>query len=249
MNLKDLKENVSREIGTLRLDLQDLKRCQLQYFTLAITGTGAILGLSAILGNDLKGLALLAPLSLILPSWLIFFDKATSITRIVGYQRVLEKQLCAQLPIYKYLGYENALAEFRFKEQEAWQAVRHSLQSTRPNLFEIAFLKTRHRFWMINWYTFAMLSLVCCSGAYTLLSENAVDLFLPFGIHLSAPERTMWAGSAFILVTICSVYSFWFILSLTHGGLSYEACEKKWEYILSINKVGEAINAQQGVGD
>lgn len=72
MNLKDLKENVSREIGTLRLDLQDLKRCQLQYFTLAITGTGAILGLSAILGNDLKGLALLAPLSLILPSWLIF---------------------------------------------------------------------------------------------------------------------------------------------------------------------------------
>ena len=86
---------------------------------------------------------------------------------------------------------------------------------------------------MINWYTFALLSFVCCSGAYTLLSENRVALNLPFGLHFSAPERTMWAGSAFILVGIVSAYTLGLILSLTHGGLSYTACTLKWDHILN----------------
>lgn len=235
MEVDELKANVNREITALRQDLQDLKRCQLQYFTLAIMSTGAILGLSAILGEDLKGLALLAPLAVILPVSVIFFDKATTITRIVGYQMLLEKQVCAQTQIIDYKGYENALGKFRIKEAEAWQAIHQDLRSVRPSLWTVIFLKTRHRFWMINWYTFTALSLICCSGAYNLLSRNCVDLFLPFGVHILAPERTMWAGSAFVLVAICSTYTLWLIFSLTHGGLSYRACAMKWEYILKFN--------------
>ncbi len=236
MEMSEIKAILNREIVALRQDLQDIKRCQLQYFTLAITGTGAILGLAAILGSDFRGLALLAPLSIILPTWIIFFDKATTITRIVGYQRALEKQACSEVQIYKCLGYENALAEFRLKEADAWRAVREKMRGRRPRLRDVVLLRTRHRFWMINWYTFAVLTLICCSGAYTLLRTDSVSLMLPFGIHLSAPERTMWAGAAFVLVAVCAAYTLGLIVSLTHGGLSYEACALKWDYILDVNR-------------
>ena len=105
MKLSEIKEYAIGEISALRQDLQDLKRCQLQYFTLTLTGTGAILGLAAIFSESFRGLALLAPLCVILPNWVIFFDKATTITRIVGYQRALEEQARADKQIYKCLGY------------------------------------------------------------------------------------------------------------------------------------------------
>lgn len=239
MDISELKENVSRELTALKQDLQELKRCQLQYFTLAITSTVAIFGLSAILGSDFKGLAILAPLVVILPASVIFFDKATTITRIVGYQMLLEKQACAQLQVFNYIGYENALAEFRSREKKAWRAIRKNVRSVRSSIWTVIFLRTRHRFWMINWYTFTVLSLICCSGAYNLLSNKPVDLFLPFGVILSAPEQTMWAGPAFILVAICSAYTLWLIYSLTHGGLSYRACAMKWDHILEFREGGK----------
>ena len=236
MHIDELKDNIKREMSALRADLRDLKRCQLQYFTLSLTGTGAILGLAAILGNDFKGLALLAPLAIILPNWAIFFDKATTITRIVGYQRILEKQACADKPIYKYLGYENALAKFRKHEKEVWAVVREEMKSRRARYRDVFLLQTRHRFWMINWYTFAILSLICCVGAYTVLGNNDVTLSLPFGIQLTAPERTMWAGSSFVILGICATYTLLLILELTRGGLSYEACTRKWQHILELGK-------------
>jgi len=46
----------------------------------------------------------------------------------------------------------------------------------------------------------------------------------------------MCAGSAFVLVAICSAYTLRFIFSLTHGGLSYRACAMKWGYILKLRE-------------
>ena len=146
MNVDEIKSTAIREISALRQDLQDLKRCQLQYFTLAITGTGAVLGLSVLLDANFKGIALLVPLCVILPTWVIFFDKATTITRIVGYQITLEKQISAKEPVYRCLGYETALAEFRAREKEAEDAVRSQIKSKRPSLFTVLILRTRHRF-------------------------------------------------------------------------------------------------------
>ena len=238
MDLPEIKDNAKREISALRGDLQDLKKCQLQYFTLTITGTGAIFGLSAILGNDFKGLALLAPLALILPCWLIFFDKVTTITRIVGYQRCLEEQIVAEEVTINYLGYENALGAYRAKEHDAWKTVGGKTGTTVKDLFGMVILRTRHRFWMLHWYTFALLSGVCWCGSYAMLGKDVITVSFPLGINVSAPERTMWAGPAFLLVAMCLVHTGWLILSLTCGKSSYNACTKIWKHILVADRRG-----------
>ncbi len=42
--------------------------------------------------------------------------------------------------------------------------------------------------------------------------------------------------AAFVLVAVCAAYTLGLIVSLTHGGLSYEACALKWDYILDVNR-------------
>jgi hypothetical protein len=234
------ESDIRRELSSIiRQELQDLKHCQLQYFTIAITGTGAILGLSGISSViECKGLALLAPLSIILPSWMIFFDKATSITRITGYQRILEEMLIDnqnQQVKYKYIGYENALAEFRQNEDSAWEVCKNDKSEKQNNL---ALLLTRHRYWIVNWLTFLILSLICLLGAYALLSTNnkPVNLTLPLGVHITAPQRTIWTALPFVLVTISLIYNLWLLFLLMHGRLSYNNCAKIWRYILDINR-------------
>jgi len=231
MNIDDLKSMVNREIKALRDDLIELKRCQLQYFSLAITATGAIFGLTATLNNEFKGFALLAPLAIILPNWVIFFDKATTITRIVGYQRILEKQMCANEEIYNLQGYENSLSYFRANEKDAWDKIRNEFIETRPPIRDVFLLKIRHRFWMLNFYTFALLSLTCCIGSYILLSNDGTDLYLPFGKGIYFPS-TIWAIGALIVYIFCVVYTWSLVYSLTRGKLSYECCALKWEKIL-----------------
>jgi hypothetical protein len=230
--MNEQKNSMSREIDALRIDLQELKKCQVQYFTLAISGTGATLGLAAILQTSFKGVALLAPLAIIIPCALVFFDKATTITRLVGYIRILEEQLRESKNCYQDLGYENALAEYRIHEYDAWKKVRLTITGKIPNLWVLLSLRTRHRYWMINWYTFEILAFICCLGSYTLLTNKIVDLFLPFGIHLSLPERTLWTGSAFVLVLLTTYYTLQIVISLTRGRLSYNACTQIWRYIL-----------------
>jgi hypothetical protein len=109
MTIAQLHILIDRELGYLRSDLQSLKICQLQYLTLAITSSGAIFGLSVLSDKPSWGIALLAPLCVVLPTWLIFFDKATTITRIVGYQILLEEQLISGTVLFDFVGYENSL--------------------------------------------------------------------------------------------------------------------------------------------
>ena len=117
---------LSKERELLRAEIQTLKHCQIQYFAITITATGVVLGLAEKLGGSVQKLGIepgrslvyLAPLAIILPCWTIFFDKATTITRIVGYSRVLEQLLTGQARAKncKYVGWENALREFRKRE-------------------------------------------------------------------------------------------------------------------------------------
>jgi hypothetical protein len=234
MELETLKTHAAREIADVRKDLLDLKHCQLRYFTLALTG-GAIFGLVASLGEEFLGIALLASLSLVLPNWLTFLDKATSITRITGYQRLLEKQICSPVVIIRYLGYENALAEFRRWDEAAWHAIGTQMPPS-PRFRDVILLRTRHRFWMIHWYTFAVVSLICWVGAYVTLTDEIVELVLPapLDFRVMAPERNWWALPALFLVALCWWYSLILIRSLIRGALSYEACAKKWEWILGL---------------
>jgi len=233
-NRVDIFELIFEEIKTLRNDLQELKRCQIQYFSLSITSTGGILGLVAILDSaKIGGLALLAPLVIILPCWLIFFDKATTITRIVGYQRILEKSIW-NIPQEEYVhkGYENSLSEYRSQEKKIWREIGSERIPFKPSILGMLILKTRHRFWMINWYTFTLLSFLCCSTSYTILTDKVTKLALPLGIQIIAPERSLWSGTAFVLVILCAIYTFRMIISLTRGQNSYNGCTRIWEKVL-----------------
>jgi hypothetical protein len=239
------KPNLLREIRSLRQDLHDLKNCQLQYFTISISGTGAILGLSIILGaTAYKGLAFLAPLTVILPCWLIFFDKATTITRIVGYQRLLEDQISGKAHSfgrsYNYYGWENSLSIFRSKENEAWSYVKKFMG--RRSIFSFLgmfSLKTRHRFWMINWYTFFLLSSICCLCGYLILCDQKFN-FLSLCDPASIIPASAWAEIvALFLFLVCTIYTLILLYFLKIGSLSYEGCSLIWRYILTTDLKNE----------
>lgn len=235
MDLKALQEILGQEIRHLRADIVDLKRCQMQYFTLAVTSTGAILGLVAVLGNrmgnneETLAMAVLAPLAVILPCWLVFFDKATTITRIVGYQRLLEKQLFSDTQLYKFIGYERSLAEFRSKEDQVWSELRKSKIKRRmrdlSGFLGSLIFATRHRYWALNWYTFLGLSLFSAMRAHSFL--------------LNA-DATWWLLLGKLFITFCALYTAFLIWTLTYGRRSYDASAAIWEIILAFSS-----NAQQ----
>jgi hypothetical protein len=240
MNTED---TIRAEIDHLRQDLRDLKRCQVQYFAFSVTSTGAILGLAASLPSPyMRGLSMLAPLVILLPCWVIFFDKATTITRIVGYQRVLEHLLIDPVPPkYRYIGFENALAEFRAAEAARPSSPRASIpprqdsDPIKPSLWGMIFLRARHRYWMVNWYTFAALSLLSCLVSYSFLTESPFVLNAPLGIRFEAPERTLWAGTGFILVLAFMAYTFRMVYRLTRGTYSYDETTVTWQRILALH--------------
>ncbi|MGD9401985.1 MAG: hypothetical protein PVF95_06930 [bacterium] len=164
------------EKENLRQELQSLKDCQVRYFAVTITSAAAILGIGSQLGRpqDLT-LLTLAPLLITLPCWWIFFDKATTITRIVAYVRVLEELIIAPGEArQEYIGWERALYLFR-----------QDLQRLRPSdrlkrlgeglkvgaLHGLTF-RTTHRYWVINWYTFLGISLYCIVLSHSRTGHN-----------------------------------------------------------------------------
>lgn len=155
----DETELYDRERVALREELHNLKNCQITFLTSSITATGVLLGIATSLASkEYIGIIFLFPLIVLLPSWWVFFDKATTITRIVGYYRVLEGLILRHLHAANFIGWENALCKFR------------KLQSSRNNkppkvlikplhsvLADIVLLQTGHRYWLISYYTFLAL--------------------------------------------------------------------------------------------
>lgn len=241
----DLQENLIREVGELRSDLKDLKRCQLQYFSISIAATGAILGVlgSATIAENLKNQSFLVPLTVILPCWLIFFDKATTITRIVGYQRILERQITGE--VFNFIGWENALSQFRDNEAQAWEKVMEKMSESKCKLprryiRNLNPFKTRHRFWVLNWLTFFTLSLICCLGAF-ILAGKAEPFTIPFWGKWELSFNPQYLSlTALLLIILIAGYTAYLLDLLMNGSLSYKGCTLIWQEIL---KPGENKNA------
>jgi hypothetical protein len=213
------------EQSLLRSEAQDLKRCQLQYFVLSITGTGALLGLAKFFSVDHAGAAMLAPLTILLPCWLLFFDKATTLTRLTGYVRLLEDFLGKKKGVTPiYIGYENALAKFRTEEAKLGNG--QPEKGIQDRLLKMFYLGTRHRFWMINWYTFFSLSVVCCTAA------------LRWNINQTPPSTPFFfvVAFSFFLVVLCATYTTWLIRQLTFGKYSYDHVTEFWKMFMPSHK-------------
>lgn len=106
------------EMDILRKELQGLKECQIKLLSTAPVATGFLIGLPQMVakGSDVDlplHLCALLPLLVLLPAWWTFFDKARTITRIVGYYRVLEATVRGDFNPKWFPGWERALEVFR----------------------------------------------------------------------------------------------------------------------------------------
>jgi hypothetical protein len=219
----------------LRDERRQLKGCQLQYFTFSVAGTAGIFGWAATCGERtaaaVPGLAFLAPLVILLPCWWIFFDKATTITRIVGYYRVVERML-AEYPNagVDFLGYERALELYRWEDDgtgrldmEGCPTVK-KLRAVRSNVAgpaESVEQAARYRYWHVNWRMFLVLSVICCVGAVAFLITGGAIL-----LWLIAPI------AAFLAVVYALASTLRVLGQVTgHGRYSYFENHCFWEYI------------------
>ncbi len=229
------------EMDTLRQELQHLKNCQVRYFLFSITMAGGILGVlsglaappaccdppSVIHTSDTAGVMELgywAPLLIILPCWVIFFDKATTITRIVGYYRILEREV-SSINKRKHYGWENALRDFRNPpkngELSSKQAIWYlKIWECLCRLIRLLFLCTVHKYWVICWYTFLVLSVVCfCLGWDTDNIKTSI----------------MFTS----LTSIVGLGTFYIMWQLVFGRFSYDFNESLWKGILGSLEPGD----------
>lgn len=212
----------------LRFELRELKNCQVRYFSLTVSGTAAFFGLASLSKiQNILPLMLLAPLIIILPCWWIFFDKATTITRMVGYYRILEEMI-RQYPNfpYPYLGFENAIDYYRHKDNdETWKDFKKDRQSL-PNKSKEKTKYTRHQYWNINFYTFAALGFLCIVlSSVSCVGKSYLWFLLPL--------------LGFILYGIILTNAYRLLISLKTGDFSYSVITDFWRYILNILKEKE----------
>jgi hypothetical protein len=205
----------------LRAELAHLKDCQLRYFSLSVTATGVLVSIGTQLPTGrVSPLYYLAPLLIVVPCWWIFFDKATTITRIVGYLRLIDdffRYSNNDVEGPRFLGWETAL-----------QLRRNDKPSSEPSklagwkegysiaLSRVLPLNTTHRYWGFTWYTFLLLSLTC-----VVLAWSSADT------HVDALWRSGWTVSAAV-VFVAALYNLYLVGDLTGGRRSYDKHYEEW---------------------
>lgn len=210
-----------QERKALREELYNLKSCQITFLTTSITATGLLLGLVAsLVPATYKGIAFFFPLIVLLPSWWIFFDKATTITRVVGYYRILESLILDNCIAENYVGWENSLRLFREMQKGGKLNPPENGEDVGflDWIKEMIFFKTGHRYWIIAYYTFFALSAVC-AGTSLLLSDN------------------LWIGlSLLILIIVSAIWNARMVWFLIHKKYSYDWNEDYWKQILKVKQ-------------
>jgi hypothetical protein len=213
------------ERKALREELYSLKNCQITFLTTSITATGLISGLAASIAPEpYQGFAFFFPLIVLLPSWWIFFDKATTITRVVGYYRILESLILDRCVAENFIGWENSLGLFRQMQKEG--KLRQPKDKVKVGFLdwmnEMIFYKTTHRYWITAYYTFFALSGVCVLIGFFLTSNIWIGLFLSI---------------LFIISAIWNARMVWFLI---HKKYSYDWNEDFWRQILKVKKIASS---------
>lgn len=204
----ELRELITMEHGSLREELRGLKNCQVTFVTFAVTTAGAVLGLGSGIQGLPKAIVYLAPLLVLLPTWLIFFDKATSINRIVGYVRIIETVLLQPERLKTFPGWENALAKYRGRQAE----LRPDTSNSRWNL--------RH---MTKYHGIIFLT-------YLLLVSTCLWLAWP---ETGTTIAAWWLWEALFVCSIITVcLNMRYLFQLSWGKYSSRATHQLWTKIL-----------------
>ncbi len=216
------------EMPVLREELLNLKHCQVTFLTFTVIATGILLGLGTMLGSEkILGIVFLFPLIIILPAWWIFFDKASTITRIVGYYRILEKiVLNEQYIALKFEGWENNLRNYRYLQYQGKIVCPEDYKCLffKPKLSNIFNLKTGHRYWLICYCIFFALSVLCITVSIVI---SILYWYWPFFLI------TMIAMFLFII----SVYfNIKMVHKLIYGDYQYNCHECYWKQVIGLNE-------------
>jgi hypothetical protein len=139
----------------LRAELGHLKTCQTALLVFSSTGAGIFIGL---LGNTNtfipQSYLLLLPLIFLLPLWIIFYEKARTIARIVGFLRIQEKLYVLQSRM-AVIGWESAMEQYKNK-QKIWDDRDLDTEFPIPEK-----KSTTSPYWFWVFFTFTALSLTC----------------------------------------------------------------------------------------
>ena len=230
-----VKHYVSEELMSLHAELRHLKGCQLRYFSLTVLSAGIILGAKGVFQKPYP-ITFLAPLAVIIPCWLIFFDKATSITRITAYVRLLESILLGKRPEADYVGFENALKMFRAtedKESKLIPKIKFSDLKLEDYVNRLS-PNTRHRYWTLHWWTFTILASIC----------SILPFFLGIGFNPFYSPLALVPWVCIVAVTLSALFTLHVLINLgkcgenenvIHGKFSYDAMEKLWEKVFQTS--------------
>ena len=206
-------DDVTRKCGELQMtllrqELQNLKTCQFAFLTTAFTATGLLLGLVPKLSESgYSWLGFLSPLVVVSPCSCFFFDKARTLTRIVGYYQYLEKLLTPP----GFPAWETALSLSRDAMIPRGGKMRR--------FGRVMVMRQPHGYWSLAYYTFLSLSLLCLAGAWKLAFANGHLLSFRWSVLVSAS----------MLVVGCVGRNLYLIWHLTVGANSYTENYRKWE--------------------
>lgn len=153
----------------LRMELGQLKGCQIQTLTLGVSGAGLMLGLIDKDPASGRVVLFLLPLAIILPLWTIFFDKARTISRIIGFIRVQE-DICVNNQVSILIGWETGMKNYWALKEKLWDSP-EGKQEINKKLKEINYnekgkLKSRSKlfnsfYWATSFIVFVLLSVAC----------------------------------------------------------------------------------------
>jgi hypothetical protein len=146
------------------MELVQLKTCQNQIIVIALAGAGVMLGLVNSQANPDNPLCnylpfyFLSPLLILLPLWVIFYDKARTISRIIGFV-INQEKLLLQNSTLGVTGWETAMEEYRQMKDyfdDQYKEDRIIYQFLRP-----AKSLSESIYWFIVYCVFLLLSLAC----------------------------------------------------------------------------------------
>jgi hypothetical protein len=207
------------ERSDLRKELQFLKDCQFKYFSVAVTVSGVMSGVVVKLPSDgNEYLAFLSPLLVVLPCWIVFFDKATTITRMVGYLTVLENIIVqGDTARSQFVGWENSVFLFREQANSSPRLPRlgEHLKGIVQGLLRLLLFRSAHRYWVFCWLTFFGL--------------GAVSLYLS---HSANPPNYS-LSLALVLFGLTCIQTLGVLGNLINGMYSYSKARERWLQVLS----------------
>jgi len=236
-NFPETVELCKNEHTNLRHEMNHLRICQMQFLSFGIAGSSMIFGLifkeafpliGSFSGRILLSLFCLIPLCLLLPSLFIFFDKAKTFNRIVGYFYWVEKILCNDVKIKKFFGWENALILFRDNINKNKEETDLSIKNI--SLTKILF--TNRLYWKYSFIFFTILMIICFIPAFLTI---IVGIFDP-------PVETNIFYLFILLIVIISLLTIYSILKnlvifeqLIDGVFSDKQNKEKWGKIFELN--------------